>query len=101
MWPFLTYAFPRTWGPSLASLPRSVSLSTPFCLTLPTAPLFPFLIPTSVHIASGWLPLTGVSICLSLSDLNPSQLGILFCRFWNELWASWPPGTPWLAGTIL
>lgn len=34
-------------------------------------------------------------------SVNLSQLGVLFLRLWNQHWASWPPGTPWLARNIL
>lgn len=34
-------------------------------------------------------------------SVNLSQLGVLFLRLWNQHWASWPSGTPWLARNIL
>ena len=97
----LTCTLPQPQSPSSAvSLPRISRLR--LCQSLPTAPLTPFPAPTSVQVASIWLPLLyGVSTLPSLPDLHPSQLEISFLRHWSQHRASWPPGAPRLAGHIL
>lgn len=50
----------------------------------------------------GYCPLWGShTIHIHMCNLNLSQPGVLFLRFWNQHWAAWPPRTPWPPRNIL